>query len=149
MKNRKTLKVLKSLIAINNDRIKGYETALEVTQEQDLKTLFEQLISTSQKCKQELVTEVNSLGGEQSEESKLSGKFFRDWMDVKAALSSKDSKIMLYSCEYIEHQVQETYNNVLENELENLSLRQQFMVSAHRSILKADQNHLKALRDSL
>ena len=98
MENRKAIEVLNSLIIINNDRIEGYETASDATEEHDLKTLFAKFNSTSQKCKQELVKEVNSLGGEIAEDTKISGKFFRLWMDVKAALTGKDRAEILNSC---------------------------------------------------
>uniref|UniRef100_UPI0025C47882 YtxH domain-containing protein n=1 Tax=Marinilabilia sp. TaxID=2021252 RepID=UPI0025C47882 len=52
--NEKAIEVLNSLITINNDRIEGYETASNETEEPDLKNLFAQFISTSQKCKKEL-----------------------------------------------------------------------------------------------
>jgi hypothetical protein len=45
--------VLNKLIISNNDRIKGYQAAAKETEEQDLK-VFTQLITTSQKCNQEL-----------------------------------------------------------------------------------------------
>ena len=81
MKKEKAVEVLNSLITINNDRIEGYETASKETDEHDLKSLFAQFISTSQKCKQELVLEVNKLGGGASEGTKTSGKFFGcGWM---------------------------------------------------------------------
>ena len=53
MENETTIAVLNTLITINNDRIEGYETASKETEEQDLKTLFAQFSSTSQKCKHE------------------------------------------------------------------------------------------------
>ena len=141
--------MLNSLITINNDRIEGYETASKETEEHDLKTLFARFISTSQRCKQELVREVNKLGGEVAEGTKTSGKFFRLWMDVKAALTGKDRKAILNSCEYGEDKALETYDKVLENDLEHLSAEQQTMIYAQKSLLKADHDHVKALCDEL
>jgi rubrerythrin len=46
---------LNKLIISNNDRIKGYQAAAKETEEQDFKSLFTQLITTSQKCNQELI----------------------------------------------------------------------------------------------
>lgn len=141
--------MLNSLITINNDRIEGYETASEATEEQDLKTLFARFISNSQKCKQELVREVNILGGDEAEGTKTSGKFFRMWMDVKVALTGKDRKAILNSCETGEDEALETYNEVLEDDLEHLSAGQQTMVYAQKSLLKGDHDHVKSLRDAL
>jgi uncharacterized protein (TIGR02284 family) len=148
MEREKTIDVLNTLITINNDRIEGYETASEGTEEYDLKALFAQFISTSQKCKNELVMEVNRLGGKAAEGTRTSGKFFRMWMDVKAALTGKDRKAILNSCEHGEDEAQDTYNEALED-LEHLTAEQQSMVYAQKSILKADHDHVKALRDAL
>jgi uncharacterized protein (TIGR02284 family) len=149
MEKEKAIDVLNSLITINNDRIEGYETATKETEELDLKTLFARFISTSHKCRQELVMEVNRLGGEAAEGTKTSGKFFRVWMDVKAALTGKDRKAILNSCEYGEDKALETYDNAVENDSEHLNAEQQTMVLAQKSLLKADHDHVKALRDAL
>lgn len=149
MEKEKSIEVLNSLIIINNDRIEGYETASKETEEMDLKTLFSRFISTSQKCKNELVREVNRLGGEVAEGTKTSGKLYRAWMDIKVALTRKDRKAILDSCEYGEDQALETYDDVFENDLEHLSAEQQTMVYGQKSLLIADHNHVKALRDAL
>jgi uncharacterized protein (TIGR02284 family) len=149
MDKEKAIEVLNALITINNDRIEGYETASKETEEPDLKTLFAQFISTSQKCKQELVIEVNALGGEAAEGTLTSGKFFRMWMDVKAALTGKDRKAILNSCEYGEDEAKDTYEEELEDNFIHLSAAQQSMIYAQKSLLKADHNHIKALRIAL
>lgn len=63
--------MLNTLIEINNDRIEGYETASKETDETDLKTLFAQLAQTSHECKDELVDEVEALGGTPEEGTKF------------------------------------------------------------------------------
>jgi uncharacterized protein (TIGR02284 family) len=145
MKNEKTIDVLNSLITINNDRIEGYKTASEETEELDLKSLFAEFILTSEKCKRELVEEVNKLGGEVAEGTKISGKFFRVWMDVKAALTSKDRKEILNSCKFGEEQAKQTYKTVLLDDLEYLNPEYQDMIIAQKKLLKADRKHIKAL----
>jgi uncharacterized protein (TIGR02284 family) len=149
MEKEKTIEVLNSLITINNDRIEGYETASEETEEQDLKTLFAQFISTSQKCRKELVEEVERLGGEPAEGTLVSGKFFRAWMDLKAALTGKDREAILNSCEYGEDEAQETYDEALTNDSEHLSSMQQTMVNEQKNLLLADHDYVKTLRDTM
>lgn len=149
MKNGKTVDVLNKLITINNDRIEGYETASKETEEQDLKTLFAKFTSTSQQCKRELKNEVNLLGGQEAEGTMTSGKFFRVWMDVKAALSGKDRKVILDSCEFGEDAAKKTYADVLNDDLEDLTADQQKMVRNQYSLLKADHDEVKLMRDSL
>ena len=147
MENEKTIEVLNKLITINNDRIEGYETASKETEEQDLKTLFAQFSATSQKCKQQLTNEVSKLGGTPAEGTLTSGKFFRVWMDVKAALTGKDRKAILNSCEYGEDVAKGTYKKALENELENLNAEQQTMLKAQHNLLKADHDKVKSMRE--
>ncbi len=106
-------------------------------------------MSTNQKCKQELVIEVNKLDGEVAEGTKTTGKFFRVWMNVKAALTGKDRKAILNSCEFGEDKALDTYDKILENDLEHLSAKQQTMINAQKSLLKADRGQVKALRDAL
>ena len=149
MNNEKTIEVLNILVQINNDRIEGYETASKETEEQDLKTVFAQFSATSQKCKQELEAEVKKLGGEPTEGTRTTGKFFRVWMDVKAALTGKDRKAILNSCEYGEDVAKDTYEKVLENEVENLNAEQQTMLKAQHTLLKTDHDKVKSMRDAL
>jgi uncharacterized protein (TIGR02284 family) len=149
MENEKTIDLLNSLITIHNDRIEGYETALNETEEQDLKTLFASFIDNSQKCKQELAMELNRLGGEVAEGTLASGKFFRAWMDVKAALTGRDREAILDSCEYGEDHTLDAYDEALEDDVAYLSTNQQTMLAAQRSLLETDYDQLQVLRDAL
>ena len=148
MENEKTIEVLNTLVTINNDRIEGYETAAKETEEQDLKTMFAQFSSTSQRCKTELVAEVNKIGGTAAEGTLISGKFFRVWMDVKAALTGQDRKAILNSCEYGEDAAKDIYENALENDLENLNANQQTMIKTQLTLLVADHDKVVSMRDS-
>ena len=149
METAKTIDVLNKLITINNDRIEGYQTASDETEEHDLKTLFSGFIRNSQKCKTELEGEVNRLAGEVAEGTKTSGKFFRVWMDVKAALTGKDRKAILDSCEYGEDVAKGTYEKALKDDLAELSSEQQTMLRAQHSVINADHDKVKSMRDAL
>lgn len=149
MENEKTIDVLNTLIQINNDRIEGYETASKETEEEDLQIFFDELRSTSLQCKEELEEEVNTLGGTPTTATKVTGKFFRVWMDVKAALTGKDRKGILNSCEYGEDVAKGTYEKVLKNETAHLSLTQQALVKAQHALLTADHDKVKAMRDAV
>lgn len=149
MERKRTIEVLNSLITINNDRIEGYGTASKATEEHELQALFQRFISTSQQCNQALIKEVRQLGGEEAEGTKVSGKFFRVWMDVKAALTGKDRKAILKSCEFGEDNAKDTYDDALKNDSEHLSAGQQSMIREQRLLLVADYDHLKALRGAL
>mgnify|MGYP006181201411 FL=1 len=145
MKNEKTIEVLNSLITINNDRIEGYETAAKETEEHDLKSLFARFILTSEKCNRELIKEVQMLGGKEAEGTKISGKFFRVWMDVKSALTGKDRKVILDSCEFGEDEAKETYENALENNSEYLNAIHHAMIRNQKQLLQEDRNYVKSM----
>jgi len=143
------IEVLNSLVIINNDRIAGYETASSETDEQDLKTMFAQFITTSKKNKKELVVEVTKLGGEIAEGTLLSGKFYRAWMEVKVALSSKDRKAILDSCEFGEDVAVDAYTEALADNMDDITAEQQTMLIDQQLLIKADHDKVKALRDAL
>jgi uncharacterized protein (TIGR02284 family) len=149
MEKEKTKAVLNLLITINNDRIEGYETASKETEEIDLKILFAQFISTSLKCKQELSIEVQVLGGKPAEGTLTSGKFFRVWMDFKVALTSKVRNAVLNSCAFGENKALDTYDKVLEYQLEHLSQTQQNMIITQKSMIKADYNYVKSMCNAM
>jgi uncharacterized protein (TIGR02284 family) len=149
MDNDETIDVLNRLIQINNDRIEGYQTAAEETEEADLQAFFEEMEKTSHHCKNELSAVVVKLGGTPTESTKLSGKFFRVWMDVKAAINGKDRKVILNSCEYGEDQARDTYEDALDEESENLNPEQMAMISIQYQLLKADHDRVKSMRDAV
>ncbi len=149
MNNIQTIEALNTLITINNDRIEGYETAMNETKQNDLKELFLKFSGTSQHCKRELSAEVTRLGGAPAEGTLISGKFFRVWMDVKAALTGDDRKYILDSCEYGEDAAKDTYEKIIEEEMDNLNKEQQTMILAQNSLLKTDHDTVKYMRDNL
>jgi uncharacterized protein (TIGR02284 family) len=149
MNTQKAIEVLNTLIEINNDRIEGYETASKETDEQDLKTLFSQLANTSEECREELAEEVEHLGGTPTEGTRTDGKFFRAWMNVKAALTGKDRNAILSSCETGEDVAVKTYRDVLDSHSEELTDEQLDMVEEQAELIQADHDTVKALREAL
>jgi len=149
MNNEKTVDALNKLVEINNDRIEGYETASKATGEPDLQSLFDRLAKASHKCRQELAAEIISLGGTPTDGTKNTGKLFRAWMDVKAALTGKDRKAILSSCEFGEDNALQTYENVLKNDREHLNARLVSMINGQMSLLRQDHDRVKSLRDAL
>lgn len=148
MENSKQIDALNKLIEINNDRIEGYETASKEAKDTDLKSLFGELASTSQRNVSELRAEVTRLGGKPEEGTRVTGKFFRAWMDVKAAFTGNDRHTILDSCEFGEDKALETYDSVLEKDNSHLSGEQTQLVSQQQTTLRADHDRVKALRDA-
>lgn len=150
MKSEETIEVLNTLITINNFRIIGYESASNITDEQNLKTLFAQFTATSQNCKQELKTEVKRLGGIVDETIITFVKLLHIWVDVlKAALLTNDRKVILKSCEFGEEITVETYFMALRNNTNYITAEQQIMINEQHNSIKEDLNTIKAIRDAL
>ena len=90
--------ILNDLILINNDRIAGYEKAMEELKSKDktdhedldLTVLFEKMIDDSRNLRNALGKEVQVLGGEMPEGTLTTGKIYRAWMDLKALFTGKD-----------------------------------------------------------
>ena len=149
MDNEKKIEALNSLIVINNDRIEGYKTASQEAKETDLKMLFSNLSLTSVRCREELVAEVKRLGGTPEEGTRTTGKFFRVWMDVKAAFTGNDRKTILDSCEYGEDAALDAYKGVINQDRQDVNQQEQAMLNKHYSLLKADHDKVKELRDMI
>lgn len=137
---------LNDLIEINNDRIEGYKTAINDTDDSDLKKTFVELLGTSEKNLAELIKEVYGLGGTPEEGTRTTGKLFRAWMDLKAKVTGNDRHAVLSSCEFGEDKAQAAYETALKDE--SLSAQQRSMVQAQKASLRADHDKVKALRDA-
>ena len=146
MENDKSIDVLNSLITINNDRIQGYKTAIDETDDADLKSTFAKFIETSTNCKNELVSAVTKLGGKPDDGTRVDGKIYRAWMDFKALVTGKDRKAILNSCEYGEDVAVNTYQKALNDP--DLASEYQPLVSGQYNKIKADHDEVKAMRDA-
>jgi len=139
--------VLNDLLQINNDRIVGYERALEELkpEDSDLKSLFTRMIGESHKMKLALATEVQALGSDADTGTTNSGKLYRAWMDVKAVFTGHDRKSVLNNCEGGEDAAQKAYKGALE--VEELSAYLRTMITEQKAQLKVSHDEIKALRD--
>lgn len=147
MNNETIIEQLNSLIKINQDRIEGYKTAYKEVEEYDLKALFSRLRITSEECKRELEAEITRLGGMPEGGTNATGKIYRAWMDIKAALTGKDRKAILNSCEFGEDIAVETYKDVLKEHRKDFTANQVSMITAHLELIKADHDDVRSMRD--
>jgi uncharacterized protein (TIGR02284 family) len=142
----KSIAVLNSLVSINNDRIEGYNKAQTETDDRDLKILFSHFAATSQNCKTELAEMIHDMGGEVAQSTDLTSQLHRIWMDIKGALTSKDRKSVLDSCEFGESSAVETYEKALTDDIEYLTTDQQTLVNGQRLLIKAHHDKIVTLR---
>lgn len=144
-----TIEILNDLVVINNDRIVGYERAVQelAPADADLKALFLDMIDESRKIRVDLAGEVQSMGGEFEAGTTTSGKLYRAWMDVKAVFTGHDRKSVLENCERGEDAAQDAYKEALSSD-NAVPGYIRTMLEAQRSILKASHDKIRALRDS-
>lgn len=144
----KTVAALNSLIIINNDRYEGYKTAAEETDDVDLKLLFTRFSTQSKRFSNELQKLIPfTEEGPDKNETTTSGKLYRVWMDIKAAVTAKDRKSILSSCEFGEDVAKKTYEEVLEHP-EDISSDLLTLIRKQKSEILEGHDHVKALRDS-
>jgi uncharacterized protein (TIGR02284 family) len=146
--NDEIVDVLNDLIRINRDRIAGYEKAVENLEEGDavLRTLFYQLSDESQKIKEELASAVRSLGGEPAEDSTMSGKIYRAWMEVKDTFTGEDAKSALEACEYGEDAAQKAYAEAIEDSRE-FPANIQHLIREQKDLLRLSHDLVRNKRD--
>ena len=147
--NEEVIDVLNDLIQINNDRIEGYEKAIEDTRSRsvDYLPLFNQMIQQSGKYKLELIDEVRSIGGDPEWNSTTnSGKIYRAWMDIKSAITGKTEQSALELCELGEDAAQKAYNDALDTS-NDLPLATRQLISRQKSELKESHDLIKRNRD--
>lgn len=140
--------ILNDLIQINNDRVAGYEKAIEElrVEDADLKTLFVKMIRESHRHKLALGTEVQVLGEDIETGTTNSGKIYRAWMDVKAIFTGHDRKTVLNNCEAGEDAAQRAYKMALAEEGLSSNLRD--LITLQKAELRISHDEIKALRDA-
>jgi len=139
--------ILNDLIAIHNDRIKGYENALKELEanDDDLKSLFLSMIDESRNIKMDLGNEVQVSGGTIEGDTTGLGKIYRMWMDVKSSLTGNSRKSILASCEYGEDAAQKAYTSALKEDDLPKHIRE--MLEEQKDALKVSHDEIKSLRD--
>lgn len=148
--NEELVKVLNGLIEINNDRIVGYQKAIDESKDSqvDLIAIFNKYIDDSRGYASELKQYVSKLGGEpESDGTTNSGKFYRVWMDVKAAFSGHTRHSILANCEFGEDAAQKAYKEALESDAE-MSAEVRQLIAEQKAKLKEGHDTIKKYRDA-
>lgn len=138
---------INSLIIINNDRAEGYKKAAEEAKDSELKSLFNKFSEQSRTFSTELRKFVPDSKEPDHDETKNTGKLFRLWMDIKAAVTSNDRKAILSSCEFGEDAAKNEYKSVLEKSEEIPSEALSVITKQHAEILRS-HDQIKSMRDA-
>jgi uncharacterized protein (TIGR02284 family) len=145
--NKATIETLNDLVQINNDRIAGYENAYKEIQDEELRAIFNNKILESQQFKSTLTEEVEVLGSDADNDTSVSGKIHRAWLDVKAAFSGHSNRSILEECEFGEDAIKKAYKSALNEEHLPAYIRD--ILNDQAAILQQSHDEIKALRDSV
>lgn len=142
----KNEEVLNDLILINNDRTEGYTKAAKQAEDNDLKSLFNEMAAQSVKYAGELKQHLNSNEDDPENDTTFKGKIYRTWMDVKATFGGDDRKGILSSCEYGEDAAQNAYKTALGEDEISPEIRD--LIEEQKRLLKDAHDKVKRLRDA-
>ena len=146
--NEKLIEALNGLIEINNDRVNGYEKAIEETKDLDvdLKAIFSGMASESRKYSGELTKTVAELGGSPADGTTNSGKVYRVWMDIKTLFTGHTRQSLLELCEFGEDAAQKAYTAALASDAE-MSAEVRQLITGQQAKLKTSHDIIKKYRD--
>ena len=115
-KAKEVIEILNDLVMIHNDRINGYQQAIHELQpgDEDLKSLFNNMIIESQQMKSDLAHEIQVLHGDVETGSTEMGKIYRAWLEVKSVFTGENRHVVLSNCEAGEDATQKAYKKALE-----------------------------------
>ena len=119
IKNEEIVEDLNDLVKINNDRILGYEKAVEGTEDAQLDDLFRHYIIQSQGFRSQLadhIVRIDGLAVSDVTTSDVTSKIHRAWIDIKSAVTGKDSDTVLSSVEFGENAALEAYKDAIEKD---------------------------------
>lgn len=142
----KLIEELNDLVEIQNDRIRGYEKAMEAVEQKDidLKALFESFKQNSIQHREELSKEITTLGGSVEDGTTVSGKIYRAWMDVKATFTGHSRESALESCIFGEEAAQKAYDMALASDAE-MSAEVRQIITSQLTSLKSDYKKIKGV----
>lgn len=143
--NKELKSTVHHLIERCKDGAKGYKTASEDIEDQDLKDLFLKYAVQRDSMITELQDQMHRLGHTDDESSSIEGTLHRAWIDLKSALTSKDRVRVLEECERGEDYAVKAYEEALQK---NLPADLKKVVEQQYRDVKHAHDHIRALRDA-
>ena len=117
--NKEIVDDLNDLVKINNDRMQGYEKAIEDNEDPQLDDLFRHYVIQSQNFRSQLadhIVRIDGLAVSDATSTDVSSKLHRAWIDIKSALTGKDRSTVLSSVEFGESAAVEAYEDAIESD---------------------------------
>ena len=123
--------------------------AADETKDADLKSLFTEFSLQSKGFSEELRKFIpKSEDQPERDETKPTGKLYRAWMDFKAAVTSKDRKAILSSCEFGEDVAKKHYEEAMEDS-RNIPSDALTIIRKQNAEIKKGHDKVKSMRDAI
>lgn len=115
--NEDVVSALNDLIETCKDGEEGFRTAGDAVENHDLRTLFHMYAQQRARFGAELNNEVLRHGGNPADSGHVSAALHRGWLNIKAAVTGKDSTAIIDECERGEDVAVSTYQEGLKKTL--------------------------------
>lgn len=143
-----TLSNLNNLIETLKDGQEGFRAASEDVANSGLKSLFSKYSLQRARFAGELQELAHSLGeSDPADGGSVAGAVHRGWLNLKAALMSKDEHAVLAECERGEDVAVAAYRKALEQA--DLPANVRSVIERQAADVKAAHDHVRNLRDSV
>lgn len=139
---------LENLVLINNERHEGFQQAAKETEDSDLKALFTTYSTQSSGFSEELRSHISMEDRPDHDETSFASKLHRTWIDIKSAITGRDRKAILSSCEYGEDFALNAYKEAL-NDVSSYPSELQSIIQKQKATIQQSHDRVKMMRDSL
>ena len=146
MEAKATQALLNELVETLKDGQKGYADAMTDVEDTNLKETFKKYAAQRAEYITEIEDQMFKLNLKPEEESSVTGTVHRAWIDLKSALTSKDSKAVLNECERGEDYAKKAYQTALK--AQDLPANVKSVIEKQYQGVTAAHDNIKALRDS-
>ena len=148
MEAKATQALLNELVETLKDGQKGYADAMTDVEDTNLKETFKKYAAQ----RAEYITEIEdqmfklNLKPDESASGSVTATVHRAWIDLKAALTSKDNKAVLNECERGEDYAKKAYQTALK--AQDLPVNLKSVIEKQYQGVTAAHDQIKSLRDS-
>jgi uncharacterized protein (TIGR02284 family) len=134
------------LVETLKDGQKGYADAMTDVEDSSLKDTFRKYAAQRSEFITEIEDQMFKLNLKPDESSSVTGTVHRAWIDLKAAITSKDNTAVLNECERGEDYAVKAYQTALK--AQDLPTALKSVIEKQYQGVQEAHNTIKALRDS-
>ena len=146
MEAKATTALLNELVETLKDGQKGYADAMTDVEDSSLKDTFKKYAAQRSEYITEIEDQMFKLNLKPDESGSVTGTVHRAWIDLKAALTSKDNKAVLNECERGEDYAVKSYQTALK--ASDLPGNLKSVIEKQYQGVQEAHNTIRSLRDS-